>query len=848
MEEQKLLIIDGNSLLNRAYYAIPPLNSHDGKNVNAVFGFINILFKALTDMQPTHLVITFDKKGKNFRHQLYADYKGTRKGMPDDLAQQMPTLFDLLDKMKIKTVGKSGVEADDVIGTLAKRFSLPTVIVSGDRDLLQLIDKNTRVLLTKRGITDVECVTENNMHDLFGMTASQVVEYKALRGDSADNIPGVAGIGEKTAKSLLDKYGTIEEIYDNIAEINGNVQTKLLAGKDMAFLCKKLATIKTDVDLDCTVDDAKFLPIPSSVKDDFEKLEFRSLLKKLSELCDDKEAVAVNEEIFENVLINDAISLQRLATDLKDSKNLSFYISQNIYIAADAGKQYEAEISADVDGALTYGKAMTALKPLFENDSVKIVYDGKELRHQLAEFNIQLNNVAYDISIMQYLVEYRTYKNFDQLKQAYNLKSNAAALFRLADILHEKITQNGTLDLYKNIELPLSKLLFEMEHSGFKVDVAVLEELGARYKTELEELTAAAYELAGEKFNILSPKQLGHILFEKLGLPAGKKTRTGYSTENYILERIKDLHPIVSVVQNIRKTSKLSGTYIEGFRPLIGKDDHLIHTKFNQTLTSTGRLSSSEPNLQNLPVREEDGKEIRKMFIPTKDIIISADYSQIELRLLAHFSGDENLIDAFNTGKDIHSMVAQDIFGVPAEMVNANMRRMAKGVNFGIIYGISDFGLGQNLGITAIKAKQYINKYFESYPKIKEYLNSSVEFARQNGYVTTITGRRRQIPEISSTNYTIRTFGERAAMNMPLQGSAADVIKVAMINVDAELKRLNLQSKLILQIHDELVLDAVADEEETVKRILKEQMTDCFNLKVKMEINIESGKNLYEAK
>ena len=342
MEEQKLLIIDGNSLLNRAYYAIPPLNSHDGKNVNAVFGFINILFKALTDMQPTHLVITFDKKGKNFRHQLYADYKGTRKGMPDDLAQQMPTLFDLLDKMKIKTVGKSGVEADDVIGTLAKRFSLPTVIVSGDRDLLQLIDKNTRVLLTKRGITDVECVTENNMHDLFGMTASQVVEYKALRGDSADNIPGVAGIGEKTAKSLLDKYGTIEEIYDNIAEINGNVQTKLLAGKDMAFLCKKLATIMTDVDLDCTVDDAKFLPIPSSVKDDFEKLEFRSLLKKLSELCDDKEAVAVNEEIFENVLINDAISLQRLATDLKDSKNLSFYISQNIYIAADAGKQSEA--------------------------------------------------------------------------------------------------------------------------------------------------------------------------------------------------------------------------------------------------------------------------------------------------------------------------------------------------------------------------------------------------------------------------------------------------------------------------------------------------------------------------
>lgn len=847
MEGRKLLIIDGNSLLNRAYYAIPPLNNHEGKNVNAVFGFVNILFKALTELHPTHLVISFDKKGKNFRHQLYADYKGTRKGMPDDLAQQMPTLFDLLEKMKIKCVGKSGVEADDVIGTLAKRFGMPTVIVSGDRDLLQLIDKNTQVFLTKRGITDVECVTADNILSLYGMTPSQIVEYKALRGDSSDNIPGVSGIGDKTAKTLLDKYGTVEEIYANITEIGGKVQEKLLAGKDMAFLCKTLATIKTDVDLDCSVDDAKFLPIPSSVKDDFEKLEFRSLLKKLSELCDNKEDVAVNEEICQNIVINDVVTLRQTVAELLKCNQISFYISQNIYFAVDAGRQYEAEISTDLLGDLPYDKAIDALKPLFESEAKKTVYDGKELRHQLAEFGVQLNNVVSDISIMQYLVEYRTYKSFDQLKQAYNLKSNAAALFTLANILNEKITQNGTYNLYQSVELPLSKVLFEMEHSGFKVDVAVLEELGARYKQELDELTATAYQLAGEKFNILSPKQLGQILFEKLGLPAGKKTKTGYSTENEILEKIKDLHPIVNVVQNIRKISKLLGTYIDGFRPLIKKDD-LIHTKFNQTLTSTGRLSSSEPNLQNLPVREEEGKEIRKMFIPTKDLLISADYSQIELRLLAHFSGDENLIDAFNTGKDIHAMVAQDIFGVPAQMVNANMRRMAKAVNFGIIYGISDFGLGNNLGITAMKAKEYIAKYFESYPKIQEYLRSSVDFARQNGYVTTLSGRRRQIPEISSTNYQIRTFGERAAMNMPLQGGAADIIKVAMINVDAELKRQNLQSKLILQIHDELVLDVVSEEEETVNRILTEQMTDCFALKVKMEINIESGKNLYEAK
>jgi len=407
--------------------------------------------------------------------------------------------------------------------------------------------------------------------------------------------------------------------------------------------------------------------------------------------------------------------------------------------------------------------------------------------------------------------------------------------------------QNEVWQLYEQIELPLSSLLYEMEKSGFKVDVEMLDSLGERYKKEINELTACAHQMAGEKFNVLSPKQLGHVLFEKLGLPAGKKTKTGYSTDNEILEKIKDAHPIVGVVQSIRKISKLSGTYIEGFRPLITKEG-LIHTTFNQTLTATGRLSSSEPNLQNLPVRDDDGKDIRKMFIPTKDMLISADYSQIDLRLLAHFSEDENLIQAFNEGRDIHAMVAQEIFGIPAEMVTSSMRRMAKAVNFGIIYGISEYGLSQNLGISPAKAREYIAKYFESYPKIQAYLHGSVDFAKQNGYVMTITGRRRQIPEISSGNYQLRTFGERAAMNAPLQGSAADIIKIAMINVDSELKRKNMQSKLILQIHDELVLDVVADEEAEVRQVLQEQMADCFDLKVKMDINISGGKNLYEAK
>ena len=847
MANEKLIIIDGNSLLNRAYYAIPPLNNHEGKNVNAVFGFVNILLKALSEIKPTHLAVAFDKKGKNFRHALYDQYKANRKGMPDDLAQQMPILFDLLDKMQIKRVGESGVEADDVIGTIAKRFSVPTVIFSGDRDLLQLVDNSTTVCLTKRGITDVEEVTVDNIKDLYGMTPSQVVEFKALKGDPSDNIPGVAGIGDKSAMTLLDKYGTVEGVYQNIADIKGAMQTKLLTGKDMAFVSKTLATIKTDVEVDCTIDDLVFRPIPASVKGEFEKLEFRSLFKKLAEFCDGDLDVEEDEEVFEEKVIADVDSLRQLATKLEGKKQLAFYFDENIYIGCDEKTQYTIEIAKDLFGGISLQSAIEVLSDVLAGDSQKIVYDSKSLRHKLAYFGAVINNVAYDLSIMQYLVEYRTFKDINQLKQAYGLKSYTPAFIKLSKILKQKLEQNNVWQLYEKIELPLAKVLFEMEVCGFKIDVQMLDDLGERYKNEIASLTATAHQMAGETFNVLSPKQLGHILFEKLGLPVQKKTKTGYSTDNEILEKIKDEHPIVGVVQAIRKISKLSGTYIEGFKPLVKKGD-LIHTTFNQTLTATGRLSSSEPNLQNLPVREEEGKDIRKMFIPTKDMLISADYSQIELRLLAHFSGDEILIKAFNEGKDIHSLVAQELFGIPAEMVTASMRRMAKAVNFGIIYGISEYGLSQNVGISPGKAREYIAKYFESYPKIKDYLESCKEFAKQNGYVVTITGRRRQIPEIASSNYQLRSFGERAAMNAPLQGSAADIIKIAMINVDSELKKRNMQSKLILQIHDELVLDVVESEQQEIKTILKEQMSDCFDLKVKLDINVSGGKNLYEAK
>ena len=845
MIESKILIIDGNSLLNRAYYAIPTLNTRKGQNVNAVFGFVNIMLKALSDINPTHIAVAFDAKGKNFRHSLYDGYKATRKGMPDDLAQQMPILFELLDKMNIKRVSKQGVEADDVIGTVAKSCKMKAVILTGDRDLLQLVDDDIEVMLTKRGITDVERVTGQNIKELYHMTALQIIEYKALRGDTSDNIPGVSGVGEKTAMSLLEKYGDIETVYQNIEEIKGSVKTKLMEGKDMAFLSKELATIKTDVEIDCCAEQCVLKPFGSEAAKEFDELEFVSLKKKLMFFSNDEPEIQTNS--VEQKEVNDEKDFSALLEKINEEKSFALFVSDDVYVSFDKNSEYKVTVAKDLLGGLSFDFVLSGLKKYLESEKEKTVYDSKDLRHLLDQYSIGLENVIYDVSIMQYLTETRTYKDFDQLKQAFGAEGNAAALITLADALNKKLDETDTQSLYKNIELPLSKVLFDMEKHGFKVDVDMLNEFGEKFKMEIDELTRQAYELAGEEFNILSPKQLGHILFEKLGLPVIKKTKTGYSTDSDVLDKLAPHHPIIGVIQNARKIYKLSGTYIEGFKPLISKGN-LIHTKFNQTLTATGRLSSSEPNLQNLPVREEEGRELRKIFVPTNDLLISADYSQIELRLLAHFSEDENLVSAFNENKDIHAMVASEIFGVPAEMVNSNMRRMAKAVNFGIIYGISDFGLAQNLSISPAKAKDYIAKYYQSYPKISQYLEGSVKFAKEHGYVYTITGRRRYIPEISSSNFNTRSFGERVAKNMPLQGSAADIIKIAMNGVASELEKNNMKSKLILQVHDELVIDAVESEREKVYEILKSHMTDAFDLKVRLDINISGGKNLYEAK
>lgn len=838
---KKLMLLDGNSIFNRAYYALPVLNDKSGVNINAVYGFINILIKALTEINPTHVAVAFDKHGHNFRKDIFEGYKATRKPMPEDMARQMPILQNLLREMKIKTVEKAGVEADDIIGTLTRRFGVETVIITGDKDLFQLVDQNTTVMLTKKGISDTEIVTPALLLENYGLRAEQVVEFKGLRGDTSDNIPGVKGIGEKGAVTLLAEYGTIDNVYAHIQDIKGATKVKLEEGKESAYMSRELAKIKTDSDISCDLDECTRPEVyGAEVKKSFEWMEFRSLLKRLpieGSLSDNKKEVEVTK-------ITEISELKKL--NEKSAEEVALYFDENIFLSFEDGKEYEVEITHNFLEGICFSDAIEALKPVLSGEGGKIVYDSKSIKHTLSEFNVELKNVAWDISIMQYLVEYRAFKDLKSLVDRYEVSPHACGLRQLKDILVAQMEDAGVIRLYNEIEMPLAEVLFEMEENGVAVDAEVLNKLGAEYTAETETVSEEIFALVGERFNISSSIQLGRILFEKLNLPTFKKTKRGFSTDNEVLTKLKDMHPIVPLILKYRQVTKLNSTYVEGIRPYV--KEGFIHTTYNQTLTSTGRLSSSEPNLQNIPVRDEMGKEIRRMFVPRLDYLISADYSQIELRLLADFSKDSSLVEAFNKGEDIHTTVAAEIFGIPAGLVNANMRRMAKVVNFGIIYGMSDFGLSESIGVSVAKAREYIKTYYERYPTIKNYLHGNVEQARKTGYVTTISGRRRQIPEINSSNFQLRSFGERAAMNMPLQGSAADIIKMAMIRVNDCLLKGGYKSRLIMQIHDELIVDAAADEMESIISLLKREMESVYVSEVRLDVNVSVGKNLYEAK
>ncbi len=851
---EKLVLIDGNSLINRAFYAMPILSTKNGTFTNAVYGFLNMFFKMLETDKPSHVGVAFDLKAPTFRHKLYKEYKGTRKPMPDELRPQIPLLREVLTQMGVACFSKEGVEADDIIGTIAKKTHIPTFIYTGDRDSFQLVDGETSVCFTKRGITDIDLLTEKNFKEKTGINPTQVIDLKSLMGDASDNIPGVKGVGEKTALTLVQTYGSIENLYNYVDELSGKLKEKIIDGKESAFLSRTLATIDTDCGIDFNLDDMLFsLPLSINVKQKFIELEFRALLK--------------NEGLFELNVPTDLITDTKvIKTEIKSAdeltsavktlngKKTAFVFSDEFISLSDGEREFFVKTALSLlDEGLTQSETVNALKQFLIGNDV-ITFKKKDVNHFLCQnFNFTLTKKSDDVALIKYLVDFSSDATFTEViaEYGYDATTPASSLYNVYQKLTEKLKSENMESLYYDLELPLSDVLFEMENSGFKVDIDALKETGKKYAEKLNDLENQIRTLCDEPtLNVNSPKQLGDVIFEKLKLGKGKKTKTGYSTSADVLESLEDTHPVISLIEKYRKIQKLRSTYIEGFYPVIDNKTGLIHTSFNQTVTQTGRLSSKEPNLQNIPVRDDEGKELRKFFVPkdTDRVLISADYSQIELRLLAAFSNCKPLISAFNNGVDIHTATASKVFGVKKEDVTQNMRRNAKAVNFGIIYGISEYGLAKNIKTTPKEAKQYITSYFNTYPEVKEYMDKNVSDAKKTGYAVTMLNRKRYIPELNSGSFMTRQFGERAAMNMPLQGSSADIIKLAMIGVNKRLKKENLKSELILQVHDELIIDAYKEEQEKVIKILKEEMENAVKLSVPLTVEVGVGDTWFTAK
>lgn len=849
----RLILLDSNSLINRAYYALPNLTNHDGQYTGAIFGYMNMLIKIFDTYKPTHVIATFDRKAPTFRKSMYDGYKATRKPMPHELASQLAPLKEILAAMNIPILEMDGYEADDIIGTLAKKYSAKTFIVTGDKDSLQLIDDTTTVLLTKKGISEIAYYDEPALKS-EGLVPSQIIDLKSLMGDSSDNIPGVAGVGEKTAKDLLAKYSTLDGVYAHIDEIKGKLQEKLISGKEMAYLSYDLATINVNSPIE--FDDLEKARLNATfsgeVKALLKKLELTKIIDRLN--FDSSEASAVAEIFIPKSQDIDTLEgLSEVLSKIILNGKFAFSLSGRITISVD-DECFNIVIADNLLGeGINYGDFLDACKNVFENEKiVKTCFDYKNNLHVLDKDGITLRGVENDTLLKAYLIDAnRNYKSEQELFNAYNLPEGeeSALIAYLDGILDREMQERGLVDLYKNVELPLVEVLFDMEKEGFRIDLDILNELNDKYSKELDSLIRQIIELAGKPFNVNSTKQLASVLFEDLGLKSGKKTKTGYSTNVEVLNSIKNQHPIIPLILRQREIAKLKSTYLDGMLPLIDSK-HKIHTIFKQTVTATGRLSSTEPNLQNIPIRKAEGKQIRKMFIASEgNELVCADYSQIELRLMAQFSGDETMLHAFNNNVDIHATTASKVFGVPLEMVTADMRRQAKAVNFGIIYGISDFGLSEDLGIPVYKARDFIAGYFATYPKVKEYMEKRVEVAKEKGYVTTYLNRRREIPELKSSNYNLRNFGERVAMNMPLQGSASDIIKVAMLRVSKALKDGGFKAKLIMQVHDELIIDSPVEESEKVKKLLVESMeniTTGFSLKLVADCS--AGKSWLEAK
>ncbi len=862
---KKLILIDGNSLINRAFYATPPLSNKDGIPTNAVYGFINMFLKMISDEKPEYIAVAFDVHHPTFRHEMFTEYKGTRKPMPEDLRPQIPLLKETLSSMGIYWVEKPGFEADDIIGTIAKATSVKTIIITGDRDSFQLVDEETEVHFTRRGISDVDILTVDNFKEKTGILPEQVIDLKALMGDASDNIPGVSGVGEKTALNLISTYETIENLYNCIDEIKGKLKEKLIDGKDSAFLSKTLATINVKVDTEVDLEKMTYkYPFSIDAKRKFFELGFNKLLAR-AKFDDDDNGTVLVQTVSPNLTIDNEkaqdVSL-KMVENLNDINidafnNIAVNFDKNLSIFDGKNTEYLIKIKENLlDDGFDLKEVLPLLNGIFSSNKNIIVFNKKVLMHQLKSLNVDFTSKADDIMIMKYLADYSgKEETLDEVLFAYGFdkKMPSYALYKIEKSLREKLVSEDTLSLYQDVELPLIDVLFSMETAGFKVDEKALYTLSDEYRKILKSLENDIHTLAGNSdFNVNSPKQLGTVLFDDLKLPYPKKKGkdASYSTAQEILEELSGDFPIIDKILKYRQIQKLVSTYIEGFKPLIEKGTGLIHTTFHQTVTATGRLSSKAPNLQNIPIRDEEGKIIRKFFVArdSEHILVGADYSQIELRLLASFSGCQSLIDAYKNGQDIHTETASKVFGLKPEDVTKAHRRDAKAVNFGIIYGISDFGLSKNIKSSVSMARDYIKRYFETYPEVKNYMDKNVELAKTQGYVTTVLNRRRYFKDINSSNRNLRAFAERQAMNMPLQGSSADIIKVAMVNVHNRLKNEGLKSKLILQVHDELIIDALKEEKDKVIKILTEEMEGAVNLSVKLTVETEVGETWFDAK
>lgn len=875
---KKILLIDGSSLLFRAFYAIKNLTTKDGVFVNGVYGFLNMYYKAIEIIEPTHVLVAFDRGSKTFRHESFTEYKGTRSKAPDEISYQFGILKDLLDSMNIKHIDMDTYEADDILGTVAyisKNDGFDVEMFTGDRDYLQLVDENIRVHLTKKGITDLKVMTVESVLEEYGVMPKQLIDVKALQGDTSDNIPGVKGVGEKNALKLVADYGSLDGIYENISSLKGKLKENLENEKDKAYLSRMLGEICLTVPIEYTLDDFKVQdPNYDEYFEKLKKLEFESVINKVFKDKKSEEKVIVEQNVEfkisdENEVLDLASKEEEIA--IKFFSGDKYIFRKKFYVGVFLPKQNKTCILKDF--------SFECLEELFNLKIKKIGYDIKEEIYTLFRNGKSFNENYEDAMILEYLLDSnkgkyeismaskeflgidvqtieditgkgKTKKDFFDVEEGVlfgYISQYVSNIYKIYKSLIEKIDED-TIHLYKLVEKPLIEVLAEMEKNGVVVDSSVLLELKEEYELKANDYESEIYNLAGEDFNINSPKQLGVILFDRLGLPVIKKTKTGYSTDVEVLEKLSEEHKIADIILKYRSLKKLISTYLEALNDYIMEDGR-IRSSFKQTVAATGRLSSVDPNLQNIPIRTEEGRNIRKAFVsPENYLLVDADYSQIELRVLAHLANDTVMIDSFKDNLDIHSKTASEVFDVDISEVTDTQRRNAKAVNFGIVYGISDYGLSKDLNITRKEAKQYIDGYLNTYTDIRDYMENIIELAKKDGFVTTILGRKRYIPEISSSNFNIRSFGERMALNTPIQGSAADIIKLAMISIYKKLKEEKIDAKLILQVHDELIIECKKEDVDKVSMLLKESMENVFPLNVPLKADVNKGENWFETK